>query len=69
MKISELRKMIKDLPDDWDVMYHASDHGCCHAHYPSDWNYIGPYGWCYIDNEHKAIVMNPGDDYDGRKPK
>ena len=69
MKLGEFRKLTAHLPDDTPIMFHAYDKGCCHAPYPSDWNYIGPEGWCYIDEVHHDILMNPGDDYDDRRPQ
>jgi len=67
MNLGDFRRLTKDLPDSFLMCYHGYDKGCCHITYPSDWNYIGPEGWCYIDNKHKTILLNPGEDYDKRK--
>ena len=60
MTLGEFRQMTKDLPDSTPIMYHAYDNGCCHALYS--------HGWNYVDNENKCVVLNPGDDFDDRRP-
>lgn len=60
MKVSDLRLLIKDLPDDYYVGYHSYDGGCGHTSFAS--------GWVYVDHTHRGLLLNPGENYDDRFP-
>lgn len=60
MTIKDLKELIKDLPDDYYVGYHIHDKGCGHASYSN--------GWVYVDTAHRGLLLNPGENYDGRFP-
>ncbi len=63
MNLGQFRELTKDLPDTANIMYHAYYKGCCLHAYTQDDIWMYPKG---KPAEH--IVLNPGDDYDGRKP-
>ena len=63
--IKKLKKIIKNLPDDALVCYHGYDKGCCLNSYDLKEVWFFPKDESII----KALVMNPGNDYDSRKPK
>jgi len=60
MTLGEFRKLTSKLPDKTLVCYHAYDKGCC----------LGTYDLkeVWIFRETEAVVLNPEEDYDGRKP-
>jgi hypothetical protein len=59
MTLGEFRAITKDMSDDSIIYYHSYYKGCSWTPYSSGWNYVNP--------ERNAILMNPGDDYDGRR--
>ena len=64
MTIKQLKDAIKDLPDGALVCYHGHDKGCCLSGYSLEDTWVFPKD----GSPAKAFVMNPGEDYDGRKP-
>jgi hypothetical protein len=62
MTLKEFREVTKYLPGKTEICYHSWDKGCSLSTY--DLKEL----WLYKAKE-KAIVLNPGVDYDDRKPK
>ena len=62
MTIKKLKSLIKDLPDDALVCYHAYDKGLCLSAYRIERVWTYPKG----ETDKKALVLNPGKDYDCR---
>ena len=65
--IKELKELIKDLPDEAAFCYHAHDKGCCLNNYRKEDSWSFPKEAKGL--EIRAFIINPGEDYDGRKPK
>jgi hypothetical protein len=59
MTIKQFREATKALPDTAQICYHGYDKGCCLL--PYDKSEL----WIF---EGQAVVINPGNDYDPRKP-
>lgn len=66
MNLGDFRKLTAELSDDVELMYPSLDHGCTLTNYKPEGVWVhrdpGPLGM-------DAIVLQPGDDYDGRRPK
>lgn len=59
------KELTKDLPENTPIYYHAYYKGCCLNSYVTEDMWFFPH-----DKELKtAIVLNPGEEYDGRRPK
>ena len=67
MTIKELKEQIEYLPDNCILAYHGWNKGFCLSEYESRdcWTY--PKNTDNIEDI-KAFVLNPGENYDGRKP-
>ena len=65
LTVKQLKNLIRELDDEALVCYHAHDGGCCLKSYDSEDVWLFPKG----DPKTTAFVMNPGVDYDGRRPK
>jgi hypothetical protein len=63
MNLGEFRKWTKNLPDTAIVGYHAYDEGCALGTFDKDADC-----WIYNRNGDIVVVMNPGEDYDDRRP-
>ena len=68
LTLKTFRELTARLPEDTPIMYHAYYKGCCLTTYTDDDLWIFPKGATSMD-EVKAVVLNPGEDYDGRRPK
>lgn len=65
LTLKSFRELTKDLPEDTPIYYHAYYKGCCLSAYVSEELWIFP-----KDGKlPKAVVINPGEDYDSRRPK
>lgn len=65
MTVADMKALIKDLPDEAYISFHSYDKGCGLNSY--DMNDV----WVFPKEpgaEPKALVMNPGDYYDPRRP-
>jgi len=65
MTLGDFRNWTKDLPDSAIMAYQAYDEGCAISTFDMS------EAWIYrneIDKNDIAIVMNPGEDYDERRP-
>jgi hypothetical protein len=60
LTLKRFRELTSHLPEDSLIMYHSYDKGCS----------LSPYSeeelWVF---EGRIAVINPGERYDGRKPK
>lgn len=65
LTIGEFRKMTAELPEETIITYHAYYKGCCLRQYSTEDVWMFPKG----QTPTTAIVINPGDDYDPRRPK
>jgi hypothetical protein len=65
MNLGEFRELTRDLPDSAEIFYHAYYKGCCLATFSPE------NVWLYPKSQETktGVVMNPGENYDGRKPK
>lgn len=68
MTIKELKEQIEFLPDNCLLVYNGWNKGLCLSEYELKdcWTY--PKKYFQIEGI-KAFVLNPGEDYDGRKVK
>lgn len=63
LTLGQFRELTKNLSDEIPIYYHAYDKGCCLNSYAESDIWFFPKG-----QPTKAIVINPGEDYDSRKP-
>lgn len=64
MTIQQFIDFTKDLPRETLVVYHSYDKGCSLTPYDLEES------WSNKDiGDNGVFVINPGEDYDGRKPK
>jgi hypothetical protein len=63
MTLGQFRKWTRELPDSATVGYHAYDKGL------SLGTFDAANCWLYRRRGDIVVVMNPGDDYDERRPK
>jgi len=63
MTLGEFRQATRDLPDETLLCYHGYYKGCCLKGYRLEDTWTFP-----KDGAPKAFVINPGTDYDPRKP-
>ena len=68
LTIGKLKELIVDMPDDALVMYHAYYKGCCLGCYREETTWTYPKDGALKQGHKPAIVMNPDEDYDPRKP-
>lgn len=64
MKLGDFRDRTKDLPDTADIGYHScNDTGCGLSPFdPQDF-------WIFDGGQHvQFVALNPGEDYDDRRP-
>lgn len=59
MTLDEFRQLTKDLPGDCEIMYNSYHKGCC----------LSTYSDVSVDKTLQVVIMNPNEDYDGRKPQ
>ena len=59
MTLKEFHKATRHLSDTAEICYHAYDKGCCLTTYSQD-------DWWIFDG--KVVVLNPGPNYDPRRP-
>lgn len=58
------RELTANLSEDTPIYYHAYSKGCCLGSYVSEDLWLFPKD----DPKIRGVVINPGDDYDGRRP-
>jgi len=63
MTLGEFREWTKNLPDTAIVGYHAYYKGCAIGTFDKEADC-----WIYDKNGDVAVVLNPGTDYDDRRP-
>jgi len=64
MTLGEFRQATKDLPDEVLLSYHSYVKGCSLSSYRLEDAWTFP-----VDGPPKAFVINPGENYDPRRPK
>jgi len=64
MKVGQLKELIKDMPDDVDILKEGPDHSYLVAMAFDDWaDYVDGGAWIfeYFGDEHLHGVVNPDD--------
>lgn len=64
LTLKTFRELTAHLPEDMPIYYHAYDKGCCLGGYVTEDLWLFPKG----DAVPRAVVINPGEDYDHRRP-
>lgn len=71
LTIGKLRELIKDMPDEALVEYHSWEEicGCCLGNYTMEDVWKHPVDGILKPGHVPALVLNPGYDYDSRRPQ
>ena len=64
LTLKRFRELTAHLPEETPLNYHAYDKGCCLSSYIVEDLWLFPKG----EEKTRGIVINPGEDYDGRRP-
>lgn len=64
LTLKVFRQLTADLPEDTPIFYHAYYKGCCLYAYAEEDLWLYPKGGRSV----LGVVMNPGPDYDDRRP-
>ena len=64
LTLKRFRELTAGLPEDTPIYYHAYYKGCCLNSYVESDFWLYPKG----DGPKEGIVLNPGEDYDDRRP-
>ncbi len=64
LTLKRFRELTAHLPEEAPIYFHAYEKGCCLSNYTESDLWIFP-----KEGAPRAVVINPGEDYDARKPK